>query len=86
MDFDLVCKGGFYGLKCSESCGNCKAGAFCNKMTGACPDGCKDHWNGTKCDGKTITCVYVINILVILLQISYTLCFEPVFIVINFNC
>ena len=27
-------------------------------MTGHCPDGCKPHWNGTKCDGKKKTLQY----------------------------
>lgn len=49
-----MCEGGFYGLSCSESCGHCKTGTFCNNIIGVCPNGCQNHWNGFKCDSKTI--------------------------------
>lgn len=46
----LVCKDGYYGVKCTEMCGAC-IGNVCNQLTGNCPDGCTDNWTGKNCDG-----------------------------------
>lgn len=52
--YNQVCRGGFYGLGCSTSCGYCKSGTVCNDRTGGCPNGCQDHWIGSKCNGTDI--------------------------------
>lgn len=47
-----MCEGGFYGTNCSKPCGHCNSGAYCNIVTGNCPNGCQSHWSGSRCDGK----------------------------------
>lgn len=37
------CVPGFYGDDCKEECGECKDGASCNRTSGLCPNGCKEH-------------------------------------------
>lgn len=51
--YNLVCRDGFYGLGCPETCGHCTSGTFCNNVTGGCPNGCQENWSGSKCDGMT---------------------------------
>lgn len=64
----LICKNGFttiksycipesrprfYGHDCNIPCGQCK-GDVCDNVTGNCPYGCKQHWSGVRCGGKTV--------------------------------
>lgn len=39
-------------------------GTVCHNVTGICPQGCEDNWNGTMCDGnnKTHFISYIINL------------------------
>ncbi|XP_062568546.1 multiple epidermal growth factor-like domains protein 10 isoform X2 [Saccostrea cucullata] len=46
----MVCVNEFYGLNCTEKCGHCKSGTYCNKLTGICEEGCEDHWEGSTCN------------------------------------
>ncbi|XP_062593830.1 scavenger receptor class F member 1-like [Saccostrea cucullata] len=46
----MICKDGYYGHNCEKTCGKCKIGTICQKITGICPRGCQNHWNGSKCD------------------------------------
>ncbi|XP_062573874.1 integrin beta-like protein B [Saccostrea cucullata] len=43
------CKNGFYGTDCTQKCGFCTVGTFCNKTSGICPDGCQGNWKDSKC-------------------------------------
>ena len=51
------CDTGAYGVKCKQSCGNCRNGDPCNDVDGSCPSGCDAGvYNGDKCDiGSTIS-------------------------------
>lgn len=52
--FFVVCGNGMYGEKCSMPCGKCEIGTFCNNVSGICPFGCQDKWQGSKCDSMYI--------------------------------
>ncbi|XP_062578849.1 scavenger receptor class F member 1-like [Saccostrea cucullata] len=45
-----VCKEGLFGQDCESHCGQCIIGTFCDRVTGICPDGCQDPWNGSLCN------------------------------------
>ncbi|XP_061170375.1 uncharacterized protein LOC133179698 [Saccostrea echinata] len=45
-----ICNIGYYGQNCEHMCGKCKPGTYCNNITGICPNGCQNRWNGLKCD------------------------------------
>lgn len=49
-----ACRGGRYGINCSNQCsGHCKDGATCNHVTGYCDKGCDAGWKGNFCnEGK----------------------------------
>ena len=49
--FVLECLPHYYGSDCNTPCGQCRGNDVCNIMTGYCPNGCKQHWSGPKCDG-----------------------------------
>ena len=53
-----VCSPHYYGIDCNTPCGQCRGDDVCNNVTGHCPHGCKQYWNGTKCDGKKIKTKY----------------------------
>ena len=38
-------------MECALPCGQCQNGTFCNDITGYCPEGCQEKWQGKKCDG-----------------------------------
>lgn len=44
------CIKGFYGLKCTESCPNCKYG-LCERLSGECHFGCIYKFSGSRCQG-----------------------------------
>lgn len=48
----LECTDGTYisNRVCKECPGHCNNDAFCNKETGTCDNGCKNHWIGYVCD------------------------------------
>ena len=48
----LVCVANYYGRDCNTPCGQCRGNDVCDNVTGHCPNGCKQHWAGTRCDGK----------------------------------
>jgi hypothetical protein len=58
-----VCRAEFYGAECSTPCGQCKTGDVCNNVTGVCPNGCQEHWNESRCDGKTLKYADALTIL-----------------------
>ncbi|XP_076448634.1 uncharacterized protein LOC143285262 [Babylonia areolata] len=39
-----------YGQDCGQHCGHCKNDDVCNVVTGNCPDGCDDGYDGLRCD------------------------------------
>ena len=49
-----VCENGYYGNNCSQHCGNCLNGGFCDKLTGFCGNGCKPHFKRPLCQGNVI--------------------------------
>ena len=58
----VVCSPHFYGTNCNTPCGQCRGEDVCNNVTGYCPNGCKSHWTGQRCDGKKhciINCIFV---------------------------
>ncbi|XP_062569338.1 platelet endothelial aggregation receptor 1-like, partial [Saccostrea cucullata] len=46
----ILCDDGTYAFndRC-EPCGHCQVGTVCDKGTGRCPSGCKEHWSGDLC-------------------------------------
>ena len=52
MVLEHVCPPHYYGSDCSIPCGYCTGDDVCDYVTGHCPNGCKPHWNGTRCDSK----------------------------------
>ena len=48
----LVCSPHYYGSDCDIPCGQCRGNDVCHNVTGHCPNGCKQHWTGPRCDGK----------------------------------
>ncbi|XP_062571491.1 uncharacterized protein LOC134233533 [Saccostrea cucullata] len=45
------CPIGHFGYNCEESCNiNCRVRGRCNRVTGLCQGGCKDGWEGSRCD------------------------------------
>lgn len=51
----LACTPGYYGSDCNTPCGRCLGDDVCHNVTGYCPNGCKQHWMGLRCDGKYST-------------------------------
>lgn len=52
----LECSPNYYGNDCNIPCGQCRGYAPCNNVTGHCPHGCTEQWDGPKCDGMC-TCL-----------------------------
>lgn len=50
--FFIVCLEPHYGIDCNNRCGQCLGDNVCNNVTGQCLRGCKQNWNGSRCDGK----------------------------------
>lgn len=48
----VECSAGHYGNDCNSICGNCKDKDVCDGGDGHCPNGCKENWQGPKCDGE----------------------------------
>ena len=48
----IVCKDGFYGVNCSQKCGQCDDNNICDKGTGYCLIGCKTNLQPPFCKGK----------------------------------
>ena len=59
----IACSRGTYGLNCSETCSNCKY-QYCSPVTGVCSrSGCKDGWQGAKCNQGIRFCILYINVI-----------------------
>lgn len=44
------CSSGFFGINCKELCsGYCKNSGPCDHVSGVCPNGCQDGYDGTFC-------------------------------------
>lgn len=54
----IDCVPGFYGDDCEKECGKCKNGAGCNRTTGLCPNGCREHWVLPYCKGSMLLMIY----------------------------
>ena len=54
----VVCSPHYYGSDCNTPCGKCRGDDVCHNVTGQCPNGCKPHWTGTRCDGKYLADCY----------------------------
>ena len=52
MVFISVCSPHYYGSECNTPCGQCRGDDLCDKMTGHCPNGCKQHWTSVRCDSR----------------------------------
>ncbi|XP_056013740.1 uncharacterized protein LOC125677597 [Ostrea edulis] len=68
------CKSGFYGRNCKKRCGHCKFGTHCNDITGICPEGCQDTWEGPPCSDaglskRVLVIISIISTLVIVMII-----------------
>lgn len=48
----LDCEDGFFNTICSGKCGHCLMDESCDKVTGACPKGCKPHYQPPLCKGN----------------------------------
>ncbi|KAK7461584.1 hypothetical protein BaRGS_00038669, partial [Batillaria attramentaria] len=44
------CKSGYYGVESCEECGYCRDDDVCNNTNGHCPRGCRDNYDGDRCD------------------------------------
>ena len=44
-----ACNDGYYGVNCSELCGNCAKKITCDRMTGYCESGCDEKHKGLRC-------------------------------------
>ena len=44
------CSNNTYGLHCTLTCGNCSNGQQCHHVTGICPQGCVQGYDGDTCD------------------------------------
>ena len=53
-----VCSPHYYGRDSNTPCGHCNGDDVCNSVTGHCPNGCKPHWTGTRCEGKYLLDVH----------------------------
>ena len=58
----IACSQGTYGLNCRETCSNCK-NQSCFPVTGVCRSGCKDGWQGDKCNQGIRFCILYINVI-----------------------
>lgn len=47
--FILGCPTGFYGVDCSETCGNCRDIGQCDRNNGSCLTGCDAGYKGDLC-------------------------------------
>ena len=47
----IECKDGFYGVNCSQSCGQCDDEGVCDKTTGYCLMGCQSNFQPPFCKG-----------------------------------
>lgn len=52
------CLSGHFGVDCSKSCsGHCMNNEPCDHITGVCPRGCQDGYNGTFCNACKINVI-----------------------------
>ncbi|XP_048239096.1 uncharacterized protein LOC124117040 isoform X3 [Haliotis rufescens] len=51
LDCQTRCSRGRYGFQCGGVCGQCKGGnPRCRRTDGRCKTGCKEKWQGDRCD------------------------------------
>lgn len=46
----LECSSGYYGFDCIERCSYCINNEACEHVSGFCPRGCMDGYNGRHCN------------------------------------
>lgn len=50
INYNLACKNGTFGYKCSLRCGNCRGKEHCHHINGTCMNGCDNGYQGLQCN------------------------------------
>lgn len=53
------CGIGKYGIKCFETCGNCRNQSQCNNVNGSCSEGCSAGYKGSFCTECKCICNFL---------------------------
>ena len=70
-----ACCNNMYDLHCMLTCGNCSNGQQCHHVTGTCPKGCIQGYDGDKCDTSNSfffffcnLCLLFVSVLVVIIN------------------